>query len=248
MSMPNFPDVPDGYTINDSIAQVITSIAMEEIGLSHIINAEGEKLQYTLGTLEGQQPAEPPTFEQILEINESVKDMLGQISFSQMFLMGKMQAALNAYQDSQTPEPPPAPADYNILAAAGIGADPHQFNVDTLPLPFAPAFLKVGDYVSQTVAAPYGFIINETGDYQINYQVAAYTDDGYIPSDGFIAELTSVNEGVLDAIILSQIRVVGQHSTTVHLLAGDAIALTLHLQQIGEIAADSQAISFIKVS
>jgi len=248
MSLPKFPDVPDGYTINDSIAQVITSIAMEEIGLSHIINAEGEKLQYMLGTLEGQQPAEPPTFEQILEINESVKDMLGQISFSQMFLMGKMQAALNAYQDNQTPEPPTDAADYNILAAAGTGTDPHQFDTNTLLIPFTTAYLSVGDYVSQTATSAYSFIINETGNYQINYQIAAYTDTGDFPTGGVMAELSSANEGMLDVINLSQLHVVGQHSITVNLLAGDTITLTLHQPTIGEMAANSQAISFIKVS
>ena len=50
MSLPVFPDIPKDFTFEDSIFQILTSIAMEEIGLSHIINAEGEKLQYVLGT------------------------------------------------------------------------------------------------------------------------------------------------------------------------------------------------------
>ena len=33
--------------------QILSSIAMKELGLSHILNAEGEKLQYILGTLPG---------------------------------------------------------------------------------------------------------------------------------------------------------------------------------------------------
>ncbi|MCL1913221.1 MAG: hypothetical protein FWG10_04940 [Eubacteriaceae bacterium] len=111
MSMPKFPDVPYGYSINNSIAQILTSIAMEEIGLSHIINAEGEKMQYVLGTTEASQLAEPPTFDQIMKLNESAKDMLGQTTFSQMILMGKMQAVLNAYDSggpgsSGQPGPP----------------------------------------------------------------------------------------------------------------------------------------------
>jgi nitrite reductase (cytochrome c-552) len=70
---------------------------MEEVGLSHILNAEGEKLQYILGTLEGSRPSVPPTIDQVLEVNESVKDMLKQVAFNQMFLSTKMSDALKAY-------------------------------------------------------------------------------------------------------------------------------------------------------
>ena len=51
MSMPSFvADVPD-ISREDAINQVIASIALEELSLSHILNAEGEKIQYVLGTL-----------------------------------------------------------------------------------------------------------------------------------------------------------------------------------------------------
>ena len=101
MSMPKFPEVPD-LTVEDSVVQIISSIAMEELALSHIINAEGEKLQYVLGTLHSgalspNVPVIPPTIDEILEVNESVKDMLSTISMNQMFLLGKLSAAMNAY-------------------------------------------------------------------------------------------------------------------------------------------------------
>jgi len=98
MSMPKFPELPD-LDIESSVAQILSSIAMEELALSHIINAEGEKIQYILGTLEGSSPSENPTIDQVLEINESVKDMLNTISMNQMFLMGKMSTVLNANKE-----------------------------------------------------------------------------------------------------------------------------------------------------
>ncbi|MDR1753451.1 MAG: hypothetical protein LBR74_00900 [Eubacterium sp.] len=96
MSLPTIPDVRVVYSIGDSISQILTSIAMEEIGLSHIINSEGEKLQYVLGTLSGAKGLNP-TIPEILEVNESVKDMLDTVSTNQMFLFAKMSSALNAY-------------------------------------------------------------------------------------------------------------------------------------------------------
>lgn len=51
MSLPKFPINPADITRDDAINMILTSIAMEEVGLSHILNAEGEKIQYVLGTL-----------------------------------------------------------------------------------------------------------------------------------------------------------------------------------------------------
>jgi len=96
MSLPKFPEVPRDMTCRQSITQILTSIAMEEVSLSHILNAEGEKLQYILGTLDGFTPPAPPTVDQVLEVNQSVRDTLQQVAFNQMFLSAKMSEALKA--------------------------------------------------------------------------------------------------------------------------------------------------------
>lgn len=53
MSLPRIPNMNPNITVTreDAITMILMSIAMESIGLSHIINAEGEKMQYLLGTL-----------------------------------------------------------------------------------------------------------------------------------------------------------------------------------------------------
>ncbi|WP_242503588.1 MULTISPECIES: hypothetical protein [Bacillus cereus group] len=48
----------------------MASIALEKLGLAHIINAEAEKIQYAIGTLSGLSPA--ATLVEILAVNESV--------------------------------------------------------------------------------------------------------------------------------------------------------------------------------
>ena len=101
MSMPRFPEDQGNFTLEGSISQILSSIALEELGLSHIINAEGEKIQYVLGTLEGVPAPDPPTIEDLLKINKSVQEMLNTVSMNQMFLLGKMSTAINMYQRSE---------------------------------------------------------------------------------------------------------------------------------------------------
>ena len=96
MSLPKFPIDPSTMTRDDAINLILASIAMEEVGLSHVINAEGEKLQYLLGTLEGVSGPTGVTVDQILQANESVANLLEQAANNQQALSNKMQAALNS--------------------------------------------------------------------------------------------------------------------------------------------------------
>ena len=96
MSLPQFPFDPSTITRDDAINMILTSIAMEEVGLSHVINAEGEKLQYLLGTLEGISGPTGVTVDQILQANDSVMALLEQAASNQQALSDKMQAALNS--------------------------------------------------------------------------------------------------------------------------------------------------------
>jgi hypothetical protein len=77
------------------VNQILSSIAMEELGLSHILNAEGEKLQYILGTLPGLS-GPSATVSDVLNATESVRSMLETTVQNQLFLKAKMQGALTA--------------------------------------------------------------------------------------------------------------------------------------------------------
>ena len=96
MSQPSFPE-NNSLTREDVINQIISSIAMEELGFSHIFNAEGEKTQYALGTIAGiTGPTEPATIDDLLKLNNSVRETLDSTMQNQMFLKTKLQSALAA--------------------------------------------------------------------------------------------------------------------------------------------------------
>jgi len=95
MSLPQFPIDPSAMSRDDAINLVLASIAMEEVGLSHIINAEGEKIQYVLGTLSGTS-GPGATIQDVLDVNSSVTNLLEQAAANQQALSDKMTAALSS--------------------------------------------------------------------------------------------------------------------------------------------------------
>ena len=60
MSMPSFPPNGADMTQEEALTMIIASIAMEELALSHIINAEGEKLNISWGLCPAQAPVPVP--------------------------------------------------------------------------------------------------------------------------------------------------------------------------------------------
>lgn len=103
MSFPNIPDVDASIDITreDSLNLLLASIAFEELGLSHVINAEAEKVQYALGTLvnqEGEQyPVPPlaPTIEDLLKVNNSVQKTMQTVIKEEMLLQFKLEDILS---------------------------------------------------------------------------------------------------------------------------------------------------------
>ena len=94
MSMPTFPQIDPPLTREGSLNEIISSIAAEELSLSHILNAEGEKLQYVLGTLPGLEEA--AAFEEVMNVNRSVQDTLSDVMEQQALLTAKLSAAMKA--------------------------------------------------------------------------------------------------------------------------------------------------------
>ena len=94
MSMPTFPKNDPPLTREGSLNEIISSIAAEELSLSHLLNVEGEKLQYILGTMPGLDEA--ASLDEVMQVNKSVKDTLSGIMEQQMALTSKLGAVLKA--------------------------------------------------------------------------------------------------------------------------------------------------------
>jgi len=112
--MPKFPDIDPDITCESALNMILASIAMEELALSHIINAEGEKLQYVLGTLEKRcDKGLRPDVDEVLKVNQSITCLLDSVSQNQMILKNKMDKALHALSEicpgSPCPPKPPCP-------------------------------------------------------------------------------------------------------------------------------------------
>ena len=91
MSQPSFPDNPN-IPRDDAVNQIISSIASEELALSHILNAQGENIQYAVGTLPGLQ--ESSTVDDVLNTNQSINGVLNALLETQMLLNGKFADAV----------------------------------------------------------------------------------------------------------------------------------------------------------
>ena len=70
-------------TREQAITDIIQSVALEETALSHILNAEGEKIQKVVAMADA-------TPEHLLAVNKSVESMVTAISRLEMILQSKL--------------------------------------------------------------------------------------------------------------------------------------------------------------
>ena len=98
MSMPNIPDIAPLITLtrHEVINMLLSSIALEEISLSHIMNAEGEKIQRLL-------QFETVCLDDMLRINRSVERMLRNILKNQMLLQFKLEDVIDLAVKDEDP-------------------------------------------------------------------------------------------------------------------------------------------------
>ena len=107
MSMPKFPKPDPDFTQEQALTMILSSIALEEAALSHIINAEGEKIQHILKQAAcGEYPAD---LTDILAVNQSVTSLLEIVLQNQMILKNKLDKVLVYLPKPSCPPVPPRP-------------------------------------------------------------------------------------------------------------------------------------------
>ena len=70
-------------TREQAITDIVESVALEQTALSHILNAEGEKIQKAVKT-------EDITTAELLAVNKSVESMVNTIARLEMILQSKL--------------------------------------------------------------------------------------------------------------------------------------------------------------
>ena len=90
MSMPNIPNIKPEIDLckEDVINIIYVSIAMQEIALSHIINAEGELLQQVISKNDCNY-----CLKDLININESVNSIIEKVHSLEKVLVEKMEAS-----------------------------------------------------------------------------------------------------------------------------------------------------------
>ncbi|MFC5702965.1 hypothetical protein ACFPVX_16880 [Cohnella faecalis] len=102
MSLPNVPNITPtiNVTTKDAVNLLLVSIALEEISLAHIMNAEAEKIQFILGTLPG--TTHPGSIGEVLHINKDVRATLNEVVLKEVLLQMKLNSVLDAFPQHLT--------------------------------------------------------------------------------------------------------------------------------------------------
>ena len=96
----NILHLPDIST-EDAVNLLLASIAFEEIGLAHLINAEAEKIQSVLGTLNGQQ-VKNPSISDLVMLDNVVERILKNVIKKEILLQFKLESVLEIPVDIVT--------------------------------------------------------------------------------------------------------------------------------------------------
>lgn len=97
MSMPQIPESKHRPTIHEVLIDLMESIALEEIALSHLINAESEKLQAFVGKHLDFPTC--PSNEMILKMNQQTTKLMDVIVMKEWLLLRKLEDVIHLSEE-----------------------------------------------------------------------------------------------------------------------------------------------------
>jgi hypothetical protein len=92
VGMPEIPKGTNRPSLDETVIDLLESIALEEMALAHLINAEAEKLQAFVGK-HLDFPSNPSN-DDILRFNVSVTRLMETLMFKELFLLRKLETVL----------------------------------------------------------------------------------------------------------------------------------------------------------
>lgn len=101
MSMPQFPPQPHRPDLHQTIIDLLDSIALEEIALSHLLNAEAEKIQQFIRHISSCTPTNT-----VIDFNVVVNETLETVIMKEWLLLRKLE---NVTRFANQQFPPPCP-------------------------------------------------------------------------------------------------------------------------------------------
>lgn len=93
MSMPTIPHEQHRPTMCETVIDLLKSIALEEVALSHLVNAESEKLQAFVGKY-CDFPTHPSTHE-IIKFNQSINQLIDSVLMKEFLLLRKLEKTIH---------------------------------------------------------------------------------------------------------------------------------------------------------
>lgn len=144
LSFPNIPNITPliSVTTGQTVPLLLSSIALEELALAHIINAEAEKLQFILGTLPTSTTFTPAevSLSDLLDVNSTVQRTLRDVIKKEMLLEFKFENVLDLIATiTPPPTPPVASATFTKINSPTTvlpgGQITYILSVDNGPIP-----------------------------------------------------------------------------------------------------------------
>lgn len=106
MGMPEIPEGKHRPSLEETIVDLLESIALEEMALAHLMNAEGERMQ---ATVKGYQQ-EDVSYQQVQQSCEGTRTLMNSLIMKEWLLFNKLTTvlAMDIPSSSPPPEAPPA--------------------------------------------------------------------------------------------------------------------------------------------
>lgn len=138
MSFPNIPNITPLISVStgQTVPLLLSSIALEELSLAHIMNAEAEKLQFVLGTLPTGTTLTPAvaSVADLLAVDSSVRRTLRDVIKKEMLLEFKFENVLDLINELNEQLEEQCTCSGSIIGGSATGATITQNGTTTIAI------------------------------------------------------------------------------------------------------------------